>query len=64
MARRKPGTVDVRSSANAVGLMQLIPGTARRYAERLGIRYSSASRSYNVRWVSHCRDLVQLPAAD
>ena len=35
-------TADVRSSANAVGLMQLIPGTARRLAARLGIRYSSA----------------------
>ena len=34
-------TADVRSSANAVGLMQLIPGTARRLAARLGIRYSS-----------------------
>ena len=32
---------DVRSSANAVGLMQLIPGTGRRYARKLGIRYSS-----------------------
>jgi soluble lytic murein transglycosylase len=35
-------TPDVRSSANAVGLMQLIPGTARRYASKLGMRYSSA----------------------
>jgi soluble lytic murein transglycosylase len=36
-------TPDVRSSANAVGLMQLIPGTARRYASKLGISYSSRS---------------------
>jgi soluble lytic murein transglycosylase len=34
-------TPDVRSSASAVGLMQLIPATARRYASKLGIRYSS-----------------------
>jgi len=33
---------DVRSSANAVGLMQLVSGTARRYARRLNLRYSSA----------------------
>jgi soluble lytic murein transglycosylase len=33
---------DVRSSANAVGLMQLVPGTARRYAGRLNLKYSSA----------------------
>jgi soluble lytic murein transglycosylase len=32
---------DVRSSANAVGLMQLIPSTARTYARKLGLRYSS-----------------------
>ncbi|MGE3509322.1 MAG: transglycosylase SLT domain-containing protein [Vicinamibacterales bacterium] len=31
---------DVRSSANAVGLMQLIPSTARMYARKLGLKYS------------------------
>jgi soluble lytic murein transglycosylase len=31
---------DIRSSANAVGLMQLIPGTAKRYARALKMRYS------------------------
>ena len=41
VAQESTFTADVRSSANAVGLMQLIPGTARRYAARLGIRYSS-----------------------
>ena len=41
VAQESTFTVDVRSSANAVGLMQLIPGTARRYAGKLGIRYSS-----------------------
>jgi soluble lytic murein transglycosylase len=35
-------TPDVRSSATAVGLMQLIPATGRRYAAKLGIRFSSA----------------------
>jgi soluble lytic murein transglycosylase len=34
-------TADVRSPSNAVGLMQLIPATAQRYAVKLGIRYSS-----------------------
>lgn len=32
---------DVRSSANAVGLMQLIPSTARMYARKVGLAYSS-----------------------
>ncbi|MGE3178672.1 MAG: transglycosylase SLT domain-containing protein [Vicinamibacterales bacterium] len=32
---------DIRSSANAVGLMQLIPSTARAYARKLGLRYSA-----------------------
>jgi len=41
VAQESTFTVDVRSSANAVGLMQLIPSTARRYAARLGIPYSS-----------------------
>ena len=41
VAQESTFTADVRSSANAVGLMQLIPGTARRVAARLGIRYSS-----------------------
>ena len=35
-------TPDVRSSANAVGLMQLIPATGRRYAAKIGIRFSNA----------------------
>jgi soluble lytic murein transglycosylase len=29
---------DIRSSANAVGLMQVLPSTGRRYARRIGIR--------------------------
>ncbi len=31
----------IRSPANAYGLMQLLPATARRYAPRVGLRYSS-----------------------
>jgi soluble lytic murein transglycosylase len=45
VAQESTFTVDVRSSANAVGLMQLIPGTARRYAAKLGIRYSNSVRT-------------------
>src|SRR6185295_7722526 len=41
VAQESTFTPDVRSSANAVGLMQLIPSTARRYAARVGVRYSS-----------------------
>jgi soluble lytic murein transglycosylase len=33
---------DIVSSARAVGLMQLMPPTARQYARRLGLRYSPA----------------------
>lgn len=32
---------DIRSRSNAVGLMQLIPPTARRYARKVKLRYSS-----------------------
>ena len=41
IAQESTFTADVRSPANAVGLMQLIPATGRRYASKLGIRYSS-----------------------
>jgi soluble lytic murein transglycosylase len=40
MAQESTFVADVRSSANAVGLMQLIPPTARQMAKRLGLRYS------------------------
>jgi soluble lytic murein transglycosylase len=42
VAQESTFTRDVRSSANAVGLMQLIPPTARTVARQLGIRYSAA----------------------
>jgi len=38
MAQESTFTADVRSSANARGLMQLMPSTARRYATKLGIK--------------------------
>jgi soluble lytic murein transglycosylase len=38
MAQESTFTAEIRSSANAYGLMQLIPATASRYAKRLGIR--------------------------
>jgi soluble lytic murein transglycosylase len=55
-------TPDVRSAANAVGLMQLIPATGRRYATRLGIRFSAAALTQpetNVRiGMRYFRDLM------
>lgn len=41
IAQESTFTPDVRSSANAVGLMQLIAPTARRYAGKVGLHYSS-----------------------
>ncbi|MBI3050423.1 MAG: transglycosylase SLT domain-containing protein [Acidobacteria bacterium] len=41
IAQESTFTADVRSPANAVGLMQLIPATGRRYAGKLGIRFST-----------------------
>ena len=38
MAQESTFTAEIRSSANAHGLMQLIPSTGRRYAKKLGIR--------------------------
>jgi soluble lytic murein transglycosylase len=38
---------EVRSSANAVGLMQVLPSTGRTYARKLGIRPFSAARLTN-----------------
>lgn len=40
MAQESTFVADIRSSANAVGLMQLIPSTARAMARKLGLRYS------------------------
>ena len=44
IAQESTFTADVRSPANAYGLMQLLPSNGRRYAQRLGIRpFSTAS---------------------
>jgi soluble lytic murein transglycosylase len=43
MAQESTFTAEIKSSANAVGLMQLIPSTGRRYAKKLGIRNFSTS---------------------
>jgi soluble lytic murein transglycosylase len=44
VAQESTFQADVRSPANAVGLMQLIPSTGQRYAARVGIRGFSTSR--------------------
>jgi soluble lytic murein transglycosylase len=41
IAQESTFTADVRSSANAVGLMQLIPSTGRTYARKVGVPYSA-----------------------
>jgi soluble lytic murein transglycosylase len=43
VAQESTFTADVRSSANAIGLMQLIPSTGRRYAQKVGLRGYSAT---------------------
>ena len=42
IAQESTFTADVRSAANAYGLMQLIPDTARQYARKVGLRYTRA----------------------
>ena len=42
IAQESTFVADIRSPANAVGLMQLIPSTARRYARALKLPYSAA----------------------
>jgi soluble lytic murein transglycosylase len=63
MAQESTFTADIRSAANAYGLMQVIPGTGRRYARTLGIkRFSAASLTnpeINVRiGTAYFKDLV------
>jgi soluble lytic murein transglycosylase len=63
IAQESTFTADVRSSANAYGLMQLLPSTGRRYAQRLGIRpFSTASLTRpetNIRLgMAHFKDLI------
>ena len=47
VAQESTFQADVRSSANAWGLMQIIPATGRRYATSLGIRPFSTARLTN-----------------
>ena len=42
MCQESTFVANIRSPANAVGLMQLVPSTARMYAKRLGLPYSSS----------------------
>jgi soluble lytic murein transglycosylase len=63
MAQESTFTADIRSSANARGLMQVMPGTGRLYAGKLGIRpFTTASLSRpetNVRiGIRYFKDLV------
>jgi soluble lytic murein transglycosylase len=44
VAQESTFQADVRSSANAYGLMQIVPATGRRYAQTLGIRPFRTSR--------------------
>ena len=62
MAQESTFTADIRSAANAYGLMQVIPGTGRRYARALGIRYTSSTLTQpeaNIRiGTAYFKDLV------
>ena len=63
MAQESTFTAEIRSSANARGLMQVMPSTGRRYARKMGIRpFTTASLSQpetNVRiGVRYFKDLV------
>jgi soluble lytic murein transglycosylase len=42
IAQESTFTADIRSPANAYGLMQLIPAAGRQYARKVGLRYSLA----------------------
>jgi soluble lytic murein transglycosylase len=63
MAQESTFTAEIRSSANARGLMQIMPATGRQYARKLGIRsFTTASLArpdINVRiGVRYLKDLV------
>jgi soluble lytic murein transglycosylase len=47
MCQESTFQADVRSPANAWGLMQIVPATGRRYAQRLGIKSFSTTRLTN-----------------
>ena len=63
IAQESTFTADVRSSANAYGLMQLLPATGRRYARKVGIgrsrRASLTQPETNIRiGMTYFKDLV------
>ena len=43
IAQESTFTADIKSVANAVGLMQLLPSTGRRYARSLGMRFTTST---------------------
>jgi soluble lytic murein transglycosylase len=43
IAQESTFTADIKSVANAVGLMQLLPSTGRRYARSLGMRFTAST---------------------
>lgn len=43
IAQESTFTADIKSVANAVGLMQVLPSTGRRYARSLGMRFTSST---------------------
>ena len=64
IAQESTFTADVRSSAKAYGLMQLMPATGRLYAQRIGIRpFSTASLAkpdVNIRiGMTYFKNLIQ-----
>jgi soluble lytic murein transglycosylase len=42
IAQESTFTADIKSAANAVGLMQLVPAAGRTYARKVGLRYSAS----------------------
>jgi soluble lytic murein transglycosylase len=64
VAQESTFQADIRSAANAWGLMQILPSTGRRYAPRVGVRPFSAARltdpEVNVRiGTAYFSDLIQ-----
>jgi soluble lytic murein transglycosylase len=58
IAQESTFTVDVRSSANAYGLMQLLPSTGRQYARKLGI-----SRRFSLKLLTTAESNVRMGTA-
>ena len=62
MAQESTFTAEIRSHANAYGLMQMIPDTGRRYARKLGItRFSTAMLRQPETNVRHRHAVLQGP---